>query len=357
MPIGGMYLSSSPFLSPYDDSLLLFPLLTAIRLSLRTAFIGCMCLTLTIFSLLVGRYFDIGDPVMMSLALMNVMSITDNLGWMVRMIAEAEMRLNSVERMEQYASTPPEAPRRQLRDARLPPHWPRGHIVFADYQMRYREGLDLVLRGVSLEIEAGEKVGICGRTGAGKSSILNALFRICESTGGRIEMDGVDIATLGLDTLRSRMTIITQDPCLFAGTVRENIDPFATLTDVEVWHILSQIQLKDKVAAMEGQLEAAVLEGGSNFLAGEKQLLCLGRALTKQSKVVLLDEATASCDMETDTLIQQVVRTAFKEATVITIAHRLETIMDSDKLVVMRDGTVEAVGPPSQLLHTSFFQK
>ena len=209
---------------------------------------------------------------------------------------------------------------------------------------RYSEGLDEVLKGVDLVIEPGEKIGVVGRTGAGKSSLTLALFRMLEASRGKIVIDDIDISKIGLNQLRSVITIIPQDTVLFAGSLRGNIDPFNELMDEEVRGVLKGARL-DKYSDLEMKVE----EDGSNFSSGEKQLLCLARALCKHSKLVVMDEATASVDTETDAMIQETVRKAFRESTVITIAHRLQTVMDCDRVLVMEEGKVKEIGVPQQL--------
>jgi len=217
--------------------------------------------------------------------------------------------------------------------------------------MRYRAGLDLVLRGISATIRPKEKVGICGRTGAGKSSIMLALFRFVEPAGGRLLVDQVDVAKIGLSDLRSRLSIIPQEPTLFTGTIRSNLDPFHAYEDVEVWRVLENVYLKAAVEKFPEKLEAPVQEGGENLSVGQRQLMCLGRALLRNSKILLMDEATASVDMETDALIQETIRDKFKDQTVLTIAHRINTIMDSDKVMVLDQGRIVEFDSPQNLLN------
>jgi ATP-binding cassette subfamily C (CFTR/MRP) protein 1 len=226
----------------------------------------------------------------------------------------------------------------------------QGKIELRDVWMRYRANLEPVLRGVSLSINAGEKIGVVGRTGAGKSSLINALFRLVEVEQGTISIDGVDISQLGLAQLRSQLAIIPQDPVLFSGTIRSNLDPFDNYRDSELWKALGRVKLKEVVSKMEGQLEGKVRNNGSNLSVGQRQLVCMARALLKESKVLVMDEATASVDNETDGLIQHTLREEFGKRTIVIIAHRLHTIMQCDKVLVMHQGTVVEFDSPTRLL-------
>nr|CAD7258793.1 unnamed protein product [Timema shepardi] len=240
----------------------------------------------------------------------------------------------------------------------VPEQWPEtGKVEFRAYEARYREGLDLVLRGISFTVQGGEKVGIVGRTGAGKSSLTLGLFRIIEAAGGSIHIDGMDISRLGLHTLRSRLTIIPQDPVLFSGTLRQNLDPFGRLSDEDVWAALEHAHLKAFVKGLPAGLNHQVTEGGENLSVGQRQLICLARALLRKTKVLILDEATAAVDLETDDLIQRTIRIEFKNSTVLTIAHRLNTILDSDRVIVLDKGHVVEFDKPETLLQdkTSIF--
>lgn len=218
--------------------------------------------------------------------------------------------------------------------------------------MRYRAELPQVLSGVSFDIKAGERVGIVGRTGCGKSSLLMTLMRLTETESGRISIDGVDTRSIGLHTLRGKAAIIPQDPAILPGTVRYNLDPFNTKRDEELWDVLEKAQLKSRIEAGEKGLDGTVEEGGSNFSIGELQLLCLARALLRRQEaggLLLLDEATSALDAETDQIIQDVIRRDFK-CTTITIAHRIQTLLDYDKIIVLEGGKVAEFDSPGNLL-------
>ncbi|KAL7746688.1 hypothetical protein RI367_007967 [Sorochytrium milnesiophthora] len=207
-----------------------------------------------------------------------------------------------------------------------------------------------VLRNLNLRIRGSEKIGICGRTGAGKSTITLSLFRIIEAVAGSIEIDGQDISKVGLADLRSRLTIIPQDPMLFQGTVRSNLDPLGKHSDAEVWRALEHTSLKEYLTTLEGGLEGKVEDGGSNFSAGQKQLLTLAAALLRKQRIVIFDEATSATDAETDAIVQRTIRSEFKDCTVLTIAHRIATIMDSDRILVLDQGQVAEFDTPQVLL-------
>jgi len=272
------------------------------------------------------------------------------LNQLVRMTTEVETNMVSVERIREYQEITQEAPV-DVPENDPPQEWPEnGVIKFENYQTRYREGLDLVLKGIDCTILSSEKIGIVGRTGAGKSSMTLALFRIIESASGCISIDGVNISQLGLGRLRSRITIIPQDPVLFAGSMRMNLDPFDTYSDKSIWTALEHAHLKTTVANFAGGLEYQVTEGGSNLSVGQRQLICLARALLRKTKVLVLDEATAAVDLETDDLVQATIRKEFVDCTVLTIAHRLNTIMDSNRVMVLDQGRILEFDTPENLM-------
>lgn len=250
--------------------------------------------------------------------------------------------------VNEYSNRKQEAP---WKTVDVNPTWPQqGVVKFENFQVRYREGLDLVLKGINFSVKSQEKIGIVGRTGAGKSSLTLALFRIIEAADGKIIIDDVNIADIGLHSLRSRLSIIPQDPVLFSGSLRMNIDPFNSYTDDEIWVALEQSHLKSFVKSSTDGLEYKIAESGENLSAGQRQLVCLARALLRKTKVLILDEATAAIDIETDELIQKTIRTQFSDCTILTIAHRLNTVMDSDRVIVLDEGQIAEFDTPKILL-------
>ncbi|XP_077861532.1 ATP-binding cassette sub-family C member 5-like [Saccoglossus kowalevskii] len=289
-------------------------------------------------------------PSYSGIALSYAVQLTGVFQFLVRMIADCEARFTSVERIQYYIKNlVSEAP--VVTENRPPDNWPHaGAIEVKELKMRFRKNLPLALRGVSFKVEPMQKIGLVGRTGAGKSSLGACLFRLRELNSGAIYIDGIDIASLGLQDLRSKLTIIAQDPVLFVGTVRYNLDPFQQYSDVEVWSALEKCYMKDTVQELEDKLNAPVVENGENFSVGERQLLCMARAWLRKSKIVMLDEATASIDTATDSLIQQTIKDAFQDCTMLIIAHRLNTVLNCDKIMVMDKGKVIEFDKPSILL-------
>ncbi|XP_031107258.1 ABC transporter C family member 10-like [Ipomoea triloba] len=256
----------------------------------------------------------------------------------------------SVERLKQYMHVPSEAPE-ILEKNRPPVNWPtRGKVEIQDLQIRYREDTPLVLRGINCTFEGGHKIGIVGRTGSGKTTLIGALFRLIEPAGGRIVVDGIDIFKIGLHDLRSRFGVIPQDPTLFNGTVRYNLDPLSQHTDNQIWEVLEKCQLKEAVKEKGKGLDSLVLEDGSNWSMGQRQLFCLGRALLRKSKILVLDEATASIDNATDMILQKTIRTEFADCTVITVAHRIPTVMDCTMVLAISDGKLVEYDEPMKLM-------
>ncbi len=285
------------------------------------------------------------------LSISYALTITATLNLLVRGSTDLESNIVSVERIIEYTKIPQED--EWFGDtSKLGDIWPsNGEIGFCHYSTRYREGLDLILRQVSLNIKAGTRVGIVGRTGAGKSSLTLALFRLIESVTGSICIDGICISTLGLQDLRSRLTIIPQDPVLFTGSLRMNLDPSHKYSDQQLWTALELAHLKEYANSLDAGLDHQLTEGGDNLSVGQKQLVCLARALLKKSKILVLDEATAAVDLQTDELIQRTIRKEFFDCTIVTIAHRLNTIMDYDKVIVMDKGAVVEYDSPNILLN------
>uniref|UniRef100_K3XC94 Multidrug resistance-associated protein 1 n=1 Tax=Globisporangium ultimum (strain ATCC 200006 / CBS 805.95 / DAOM BR144) TaxID=431595 RepID=K3XC94_GLOUD len=286
------------------------------------------------------------------LAFNYALSVDQGLESLIQSWSWLETSMVSPERMQEYIDIPSEAPHAIPSETeQLCDPWPsKGDVVFDDVSFRYKQGGDLVLRNISLHFAPSEKIGIVGRTGAGKSSLTMALFRINELAAGRILIDGVDTSTLGLQTLRSSLSIITQAPVLFKGTIRGYLDPFDEFSDDSLWLCLRKASLSDKIAAMDGLLLAPLEENGENFSVGERQMLCMARALLSESRVVIMDEATAAIDHETDLKLQQVIREEFALSTVITIAHRLDTVLDADRILVLDGGQVAEFDAPSVLI-------
>ncbi|XP_030501864.2 ABC transporter C family member 10 [Cannabis sativa] len=256
----------------------------------------------------------------------------------------------SVERLNQYMYIPSEAPE-VIEENRPPANWPHvGKVEIHDLQIRYRANSPLVLRGISCTFEGGHKIGIVGRTGSGKTTLIGALFRLVEPTRGKIIVDGIDISTIGLHDLRSRFGIIPQDPTLFNGTVRYNLDPLSQHSDPEIWEVLGKCQLREAVQEKEDGLDSLVMDEGSNWSMGQRQLFCLGRALLRRSRVLVLDEATASIDNATDMILQKTIRTEFVDCTVITVAHRIPTVMDCTMVLAMSDGQIVEYDEPMKLM-------
>jgi len=289
----------------------------------------------------------------LGLALSYSIEVTNFLKHGVRMIATIEAQMNSVERVLYYTNNiTPEAP--EVIPENDPPagEWPKdGEIEFQNASMRYRDG-PLVLKDLSLTVKPGEKVGVCGRTGSGKSSLMISLFRISEieDDGGKILIDGVDTRDIGTATLRLNLSIIPQDPVIFSNTVRYNLDPFKESSDEELWDVLKKVHMAEVVARLPGGLDELVAEHGESFSQGERQLLCIARSLLRNPKILVMDEATASIDNATDASIQEMIRENFKDATVLTIAHRLNTIMDSDRVLVLDGGRIAEFDSPKSLL-------
>ncbi|XP_066299992.1 ATP-binding cassette sub-family C member 5-like [Branchiostoma lanceolatum] len=285
------------------------------------------------------------------LALTYALQIAGVLQYLVRIAAETESAFTSVERLRFYIKELEwEAPE-TIKDADPSGTWPEdGSIQLLNLGMRYRENLPLVLKSVTCYIRSCEKIGIVGRTGSGKSSLGVAIFRLVEAAEGSIFIDGVDISKIGLHSLRSKLSIIPQDPVLFVGTVRYNLDPFDAHSDEEVWGALERVHMADRIGYLDDKLEAAVVENGENFSVGERQLMCMARALLRNSKILILDEATAAIDSETDNLIQTTIHEAFEDCTMLTIAHRLNTVMTSDRVMVMDDGQLSEFDTPRALL-------
>jgi len=331
------------------------------------------------------------DPAVSGLAIVYALECVSLLSWTVRVAIETETNMTAVERLAHYSRIKPEAAeftdyieqeekkqkqQKQLRAdsasdsasasaSASDSDWPAsGAVSFRKVTMRYRPGLEVVLHGMSMDVRGGEKLGVCGRTGAGKSSVAVVLFRLVELESGGIFIDGIDIAKMGLLQLRRAMCIIPQDPVLFTGTIASNLDPVQCVgatsksksksgserDDAELWQVLHQVEMHGFVRGLDKGLYSPVEEGGGNLSVGQRQLVCVARALLRGSKICLMDEATANVDTATDAKLQHTMRTAFKDQTVICIAHRLDTIMHCDRVAVMDKGQVVEIGTPSELL-------
>ncbi|EDK40781.2 hypothetical protein PGUG_04879 [Meyerozyma guilliermondii ATCC 6260] len=328
----------------------------AVRLEFLGSFIILSAAGLAILTLRSGHL----TAGLVGLSVSYALQVTQSLNWIVRMTVEVETNIVSVERILEYSRLTPEAPE-VIESHRPPTSWPsQGEITFKNYSTRYRPELDLVLKNINLSVKPHEKVGIVGRTGAGKSSLTLALFRIIEASGGNINIDAVDTSAIGLADLRHKLSIIPQDSQVFEGNIRSNLDPNNRFTEDQLWRALELSHLKDHVMKMyeerneddeaENALDVKVSEGGSNLSVGQRQLMCLARALLVPSHVLILDEATAAVDVETDQVLQETIRTEFKDRTILTIAHRLNTILDSDKIIVLENGAVAEFDSPQSLL-------
>jgi ABC-type multidrug transport system fused ATPase/permease subunit len=322
-------------------------------LSLRLDLIG-NALVFTVGILVVTSRFSV-PPSIGGLVLSYILSIVQMLQFAIRQLAEVENGMNAVERLRYYGNgLDEEAP---LHTVDVRSSWPeKGEIVFDNVEMRYRENLPLVLKGLSMHIAGGERIGVVGRTGAGKSSIMSTLFRLIEISSGSIFIDGVNISTIGLGDLRKRLAIIPQDPTLFQGTVRSNLDPFNEHTDLALWSALRQADLIPANVSMEDRgdssrihLDSTVEDEGLNFSLGQRQLMALARALVRGSQIIICDEATSSVDMETDDKIQRTMATAFRGKTLLCIAHRLRTIVGYDRICVMDAGQITEFDSPANL--------
>ncbi|XP_070006835.1 ABC transporter C family member 3-like [Nicotiana sylvestris] len=299
------------------------------------------------------------DPSVAGLAVtygLNLNIIQARVVWNLCMM---ENKIISVERILQYTALPSESPL-IIESNRPDPNWPScGEVDFSNLQVRYAPHMPLVLRGLTCTFFGGKKTGIVGRTGSGKSTLIQTLFRIVEPAAGQIKIDGISISSIGLHDLRSRLSIIPQDPTMFEGTVRSNLDPLEEYSDEQIWEALDKCQLGEEVRKKEGKLYSTVSENGENWSVGQRQLVCLGRVLLKKSKVLVLDEATASVDTATDNLIQQTLRLHFSDSTVITIAHRITSVLDSDMVLLLDHGLIAEYGTPARLLEneSSLFAK
>ena len=349
-------------------------------LSIRLDAIGNLLVFVTSVLVVTNR-FDV-NPSIAGLVLSYILAIVQILQFTVRQLAEVENDMNATERIHYYGTQLEEEPPLRLGDVR--PEWPeKGEIEFDNVEMSYRPGLPLVLNGLSMHVRGGERIGIVGRTGAGKSSIMSTLFRLTELSAGSIRIDGLDIRSVGLRDLRSRLAIIPQDPTLFRGTVRSNLDPFGEHSDLELWSALRKAGLVSEPAQSNNDsprsnstitndgektttltpnpssttqsihLDAPVQEEGLNFSLGQRQLMALARALVRHARIIVCDEATSSVDMATDQEIQRTMAEGFAGCTLLCIAHRLRTIIGYDRIVVMDSGRIKEMGSALELFDLS----
>lgn len=326
-------------------------------LALRLDAIGNM-ITLSITILCVTSNID---PTTSGLILSYSLQIVGVMSWMLRQFSEFEINMNSVERLHHYGENlKTEAPL-IIPEKRPPPDWPQnGEIIFNNVWLKYREELPYSLKNLNIQINKKEKVGIVGRTGAGKSSIIVALYRLVEISKGSITIDGISISDIGLYDLRSKLSIIPQEPTLFEGTIRSNLDPFQQCTDQEIWDSLKKAFFLDSFrknndtdneGSPEFNLEWPVEADGQNFSHGQRQLLTMARALLRKSKIIIFDEATSSVDAKTDQEIQNTILTYFKDATLLCIANRINTVIHYDKIIVISSGTLVEYGSPRELFN------
>ncbi|BBG93937.1 multidrug resistance-associated protein 3 [Prunus dulcis] len=300
------------------------------------------------------------DPSLAGLAATYGLNLNVLQAWVIWNTCNVENKMISVERILQFTKTPIEAPL-VIEDSRPVPEWPMaGKIEIENLRVQYNPALPTVLKGITCTFPGGKKIGVVGRTGSGKSTLIQALFRIVDPLGGQILIDGVDISKIGLQDLRSRLSIIPQDPTLFQGTMRTNLDPLQQHSDQELWElhnsitqVLNQCRLAEIIRQDQRLLDTPVAEDGENWSVGQRQLVCLARVLLKKRKILVLDEATASIDTATDTLIQQTIRKETSGCTVITVAHRIPTVIDNDLVLVLDEGRVSEYDSPARLLEDS----
>ncbi|KAF0693729.1 Aste57867_15337 [Aphanomyces stellatus] len=321
--------------------------LASLWFSFRIQMISAFMLLVTTMSLVYMRsYLSAG---LVGLVFQYALQITGQLESVVQMWSQLETAMVAPERVAEYTNVVQEAPR--VVSGAVPSSWPEsGAIKFDNVSFRYKPNDPLVLKEVSFEVKSGEKIGIVGRTGAGKSSLTMALFRINEIASGAVEIAGVNAATVGVKTLRESMAIIPQNPILFKGTLRAYLDPFDEYTDAQLWEALEKVKMTGRVSQEEKKLESTIEENGENYSVGERQMLCMARALLRNCRIVVMDEATAAIDHETDQNLQSVIRTEFASSTVLTIAHRLDTVLDADRIMVFDQGRLAQCDAPQTLI-------
>ncbi|KAL6650385.1 hypothetical protein ACP70R_009310 [Stipagrostis hirtigluma subsp. patula] len=318
-------------------------------LGFRLELIGTLVLSITAF-LMISLPSNFIKKEFVGMSLSYGLSLNSLVYFAISISCMLENDMVAVERVNQFSTLPSEAAWK-IEDHSPSPNWPtHGDIDIKDLKVRYRANTPLILKGVNLSISGGEKIGVVGRTGSGKSTLVQALFRLVEPAEGKMIVDGIDICTLGLHDLRSRFGIIPQEPVLFEGTIRSNIDPIGQYSDAEIWQALERCQLKDVVVSKPEKLDAPVVDSGENWSVGQRQLLCLGRVILKQTQILFMDEATASVDSKTDATIQKITRQEFSSCTIISIAHRIPTVMDCDRVLVLDAGLVKEFDAPSRLI-------
>jgi len=297
-------------------------------------------------------WFDI-NPAILGLTISMLLQLCSAFQWCIRQSAEVVNQMVSVERVLGYGKLEPEAPLEFESDKNLDKSWPdKGSIEVRDVAVRYRPSLPLALDGASFTVPSGSRVGVVGRTGSGKSTIVQTLFRLLEAEHGRIDIDGVNISEVGLHRLRTSISVIPQHPTLFSGcTVRENLDVFGLHSDEAINNALKSSHLSEMISKLPKGIDSIVAEGGSNFSVGQRQLLCLARAILSKNKILILDEATASVDKRTDQMLHESLHDSFGDATIIAVAHRLDTVIDHDYILVLGQGKVLEFGPPADLLN------
>jgi ABC-type multidrug transport system fused ATPase/permease subunit len=335
-------------------------------LGMRLDFLGAI-LTFAVAILTIGTRFSISSG-QTGVVLSYILMVQQSFGWMVRQVAEVENDMNAVERIVHYANEVEQEAPHQIKESAAPPSWPsEGRIVMKDVFMKYRPELPFVLNGLSMEVASGEKIGIVGRTGAGKSSIMTALYRIVELSSGSIQIDGIDISKVGLEQLRKGVAIIPQDAFLFSGTLRSNLDPFGLYDDARLWDALKRAHIVDtdenlsspqpttsgdtQVPGSRFNLDTPIESEGNNLSVGQRSLVSLARALVHETKILILDEATASVDYETDGKIQNTIAAEFEERTILCIAHRLRTIISYDRICVLDAGAIAEFDTPVNLFN------
>lgn len=296
-------------------------------------------------------WFDV-DPTILGLSISMLLQLCSSFQWCIRQSAEAVNQMVCVERVLGYGKIEPEAPLALENDKDLDESWPhQGSINVKDIAVRYRPSLPLALDGASFSVPSGSRVGVVGRTGSGKSTIVQTLFRLLEAERGDISIDDVNISEVGLHRLRTSMSVIPQHPTLFSGcTVRENLDVFGLHSEEAILEALSSAHLSEVISELPDGIDSIVSEGGSNFSVGQRQLLCLARAILSKNKILILDEATASVDRRTDQMLHESLHESFGDATIIAVAHRLDTVIDHDYILVLGQGKVLEFGPPADLL-------